>query len=158
MITAGSSPGTSAGYRLGWNQYPSTSGSPVCWSAPTANDSLRSGGVSVPSAYPFASTPGGSQPRPPTVTAYRCLTPAGSAKNARAWARTRARSSGATPCPVTRKNPIRCRASSTCAATPARSWRPPPNQGSRSITGTDVGMLGSGVIAAGLRKSRLPSW
>jgi hypothetical protein len=28
---------------LGWNQYPSTSGSPVGVSAPTANDSFRSG-------------------------------------------------------------------------------------------------------------------
>ncbi len=66
---------------------------------------MRSGGVSVPSAYPLASTPGGSQPRPPTVTAYRRLTSSGRAKNRRESSRVRLRSSAGTPCPVTRRKP-----------------------------------------------------
>ena len=58
------SSGTSAGQTFGGNHTASTAASPVGVSAPTANDSLRSGGVSVPSTSAFASTPGG-QPAAP---------------------------------------------------------------------------------------------
>jgi hypothetical protein len=48
--TSGCSDGTSAGHALGANQIRSTSESPVAVSAPRLKLSLRSGGVSVPSA------------------------------------------------------------------------------------------------------------
>ena len=64
---------------------------------PTMNDSLRSGGVSVPSEYPFASAPIESQPRPPTLVAYYPLVCCGRAKKSYAAARTVDISSAETP-------------------------------------------------------------
>ena len=68
-----------------------------------------------PRRTPFASTPGGSQPRPPTVTAYALLDLLAAARRTPAPPPgPRPGQSRLTPCPVTRKNPTDCSAASTC--------------------------------------------
>jgi nucleoside-diphosphate kinase len=75
----------------------------------------------------------------------------GSAKNARACARTRARSSSGTPCPVIRKKPTLLQRGVDLRGDggAARLSSSPLNQGARSMTGTDEGMTWAPIFTKG---------